>query len=194
MKEIELFINEDGEWINRISLVDEPAIESDFLAFKKERLEFKRDEERYIITGPVMIPEKRMYRDNVNGSECMVYFSRTTIATASQRWLQEGRQASFNLDHSSDVDGVTVVESWLKESDCDKSIALGFSSHPDGTWFISCKVDDESTWNAIKDGEFKGFSIEGMFSFGKDEKCEETQRKAPLTDDELLAEIISIIE
>ncbi len=62
------------------------------------------------------------------------------------------------------MNGVTVVESWIKEGDADKSIALGMNELPDGTWFIGAKVEDDSVWNDIKAGKVRGFSIEGYFS------------------------------
>jgi hypothetical protein len=58
---------------------------------------------------------------------------------------------------------VTIVESWLKEGDSDKSLALGLSDLPNGTWFIGAKVDDDNVWNEVKSGNIRGFSIEGMF-------------------------------
>lgn len=165
MREIELLIDETGEWIDRISLVDEPAIEKDFIAFAKEHQIFSADEEKHIITGAVMIPEKRMYREDEKGGY-YVYFSEDTIREAAYRWLKENKNHKFNLDHSTDTNAVSVIESWIVEDpDNDKSSAMGFKSIPKGTWFISAKVEDETIWEAIKNGTFNGFSIEGMFHF-----------------------------
>lgn len=169
MKEIELFINEEGEWLDRISLVDEPAIETDFMAFAKEHLMFSIDNDKHIITGPVMIPEKRMWRNNFGG--CYVYFSAETIKEAAYRWLIENRNHSFNLDHKNDTYSVSIIESWITEdTEKDKSTALGFTDIPKGTWFVSAKVDNDELWSKIKSGEFNGFSIEGTFILGEFEK------------------------
>lgn len=166
MKEIELLISPEGEWINRISLVDEPAIEQDFLAFSKTHQLFSADEEKRIIVGPVMIPEKRMYRDDSNGSGFYVYFSEETVRVAAHRWLMEDRNHKFNLDHSTDTASVSVIESWLVDDpDMDKSKALGFTAIPKGTWFIAAKIEDDHVWEAVKSGQFHGFSIEGIFHF-----------------------------
>lgn len=162
MKEIELYIDEKGEWIERISLVEEPAIEMDFMKFGKEKL-FFADAEKRIITGAVMIPEKRMWR-NSNGG-CYVYFSKDTVEKCAHRFLMEGKNKQFNLGHSTDTDKVSIVESWLKVSEADKSSALGFTNVPVGTWFISCKVESPEIWGEIKSGEFNGFSIEGVFQY-----------------------------
>ena len=166
MKTIELFIDENGEWIERISLVEDPAIESDFLCFGKEKLYFA-DEEKHIITGAVMIPDFKMWR-NTNGG-CWVYFSEQTVRDCAYRFLKENRTHQFNLDHKTDTDDVYIIESWVKENELDKSTALGFEKMPKGTWFISCKVDSPELWNEIKSGEFKGFSIEGTFLFNDSE-------------------------
>lgn len=169
MKEIELFINDDGEWIDRISLVEEPAIETDFMAFAKEHMMFSTDDDKQILTGPVMIPDKRMYR-NYNGG-CMVYFSAATIREAAYRWIKENKSHCFNIDHNTDIHSVSVIESWIVEDPMqDKSAFLGFTDIPTGTWFISCKIDDPELWAMIKSGEFNGFSVEGLFRFYEPEE------------------------
>lgn len=183
MKEIELFINDDGEWVERISLVDEPAIDVDFLYFKKDNetnYRFSNDEKR-IITGAVMIPDKRILRYE-NNVPFFVYFSRDTIETISQRWLMENKNHDFNLNHSTEANGIGIVESWIKVDENDKSTFLGFQDCPVGTWFVSAKITNDDVWDEIKQGKFNGFSIEGMFVFNDDE-----------TDDELFSRIAEII-
>lgn len=164
MKEIELFINEEGEWCDRISLVENPAIMSDFMAFAAVKQNFTTDHERHIITGAVMVPDMRIYRNDEHG-EYMVYFSAETIEKIAHKWIREDMSAAFNLDHTTDTRKVNVIESWLKsDMSADKSVALGLPGDlPVGTWFISAKVDDESIWQQIKAGAFNGFSIQGIF-------------------------------
>lgn len=166
-KEIELFIDETGEWLEKISLVELPAIESNFLCFSKEdTFKFSTDEEKRIITGAVMIPQKRMLRiDEKTGEEYYVYFSADTIQQAAYRWLQENMNHQFNLEHSDNTNKVDVVESWIiNNQHNDKANSLGFSL-PAGTWMMSCKVNDEELWNEIKEGTYNGFSVEGMFHY-----------------------------
>lgn len=164
MREIELFLDENGEWLEKISLVDEPAIETDFLCFSKEAvMRFSADEERHIITGPVMVPEKRILRLDEAGREYYVYFSAETVEKAAHRWLQENMNHQFNLEHRRPTGSVDVIESWVVEDPKnDKAASLGFSL-PRGTWMMSCKVNDEELWSRIKAGEFNGFSVEGTF-------------------------------
>lgn len=179
MKEVELYIDENGEWLEKISLVELPAIESNFLCFSKEdTFKFALEDEQRIITGPVMIPEKRMLRIDEYGNEYYVYFSAETIKQAAYRWLQENMNHQFNLEHSKNTNKVDVIESWvINDQHNDKANSLGFSL-PKGTWMMSCKVNDEDLWRSIKEGEYNGFSVEGMFRYE-----DETFNKV-LTDDE----------
>lgn len=166
-KIIELTLTENGEWIDSISLVEDPAIEVDFMTFGKEHFEFKTDDEKHIITGAVMVPDKKMWRNNFGG--CWVYFSEDTCRNAAYRWLMENKNHSFSIHHQNELKDVSVIESWVKEDEADKSTALGFTNIPRGTWFISAKVDDEDLWQAIKNGEVNGFSIEGVFKLEEPE-------------------------
>lgn len=167
METIELYIDNNGEWIERIALVEEPAIESDFLCFGKEKLYFA-DEDKHLITGAVMIPNLKMWR-NTNGG-CYVWFSKDTVKECAYRFLKEGKNRMFNLGHKDATDKICIVESWVKSGTADKSVELGIQA-PVGTWFITCKVENEKIWQEIKAGEFKGFSIEGSFLF--DDRTEE---------------------
>lgn len=166
MKEVELYIDENGEWLEKISLVELPAIESNFLCFSKEdTFKFALEDEQMIVTGPVMIPEKRMLRIDEYGNEYYVYFSAETIKQAAYRWLQENMNHQFNLEHSKNTNKVDVIESWIvNDSHNDKAASLGFSL-PKGTWMMSCKVNDDELWQSIKEGEYNGFSVEGMFRY-----------------------------
>lgn len=169
-KEIELYIDENGEWLEKISLVGLPAIESNFLCFSKEELmKFSVEEDEKIITGAVMIPEKRMLRiDEKTGDEYYVYFSADTIKKAAYRWLQENMNHQFNLEHTDNTNKIDVIESWIiNNQHNDKAASLGFSL-PKGTWMLSCKVNDEKLWDEIKNGVYNGFSVEGIFSYTDD--------------------------
>lgn len=178
-KEVELYIDENGEWLEKISLVELPAIESNFLCFSKEdTFKFALEDEQRIITGPVMIPEKRMLRLDEYGNEYYVYFSAETIKQAAFRWLQENMNHQFNLEHSKNTNKIDVIESWIiNDSRNDKAASLGFSL-PKGTWMMSCKVNDEDLWRSIRENEYNGFSVEGIFRYE-----DETFNKV-LSDDE----------
>jgi len=168
MNIIELILDEDEELsgIEAISVVEEPAIEMDFLALKSQK-EYKFaeiDNEKHILMGAALIPEKPIYRTN-GEDEFYIYFSKDTVRKASQLFLKKGNQGKSTLEHAQTLGGMTVVESWLVEDKVhDKSRKYGLDV-PIGTWMISMKVDNDEIWtDFVKTGKVKGFSIEGYFA------------------------------
>lgn len=151
--------------VQAISIVEYPAIESDFVALKKEQ-EVKLAEvkgEKRVLMGPALIPNKTIYRRN-GEEEYYIYFSRDTVRKASELFLSEGNQNNSTLEHSYELNGLSVVESWIVEGDQDKSKAYGFDV-PLGTWMVSMKVYNDEVWSEfVKEGKVKGFSIEGYFA------------------------------
>ena len=160
--------NESEFGVDAISLVGEPAIQENFLAFKdqtKSNFTFVvSDTDRKILIGAALIPNKQIFRyDKETGKEYYVWFSKGTVRLASQLFLQNDKQHNTTLEHQTKLQGLTVVESWIKDSPVDKSEAFGFKV-PIGTWMVAIKVNDESIWkDQIKSGKTKGFSIEGFF-------------------------------
>jgi hypothetical protein len=165
MRIVELIIDKDTDGIDAVSLVDFPAIESNFVALNKE-YEVKLaevDAEKRILMGAALIPNKQIYRKYGN-DEFYVFFSKETVKLASELFLKNGNQSNATLQHNSKIDGMTVVESWIiDDTENDKSNAYGFSL-PQGTWMISMKADNDQVWQDVKDGKVKGFSIEGYFA------------------------------
>lgn len=151
--------------VSFVALVDKPAIEKNFLAFNQP-LQFAINEEKRIISGPAMIANQLIYRKDANG-EYNVFFSPETIREIAIKFFKKDYQKNINLFHDPtlSLDGVTIFESFVSDSQRGISPMKGFEDSPDGTWFISAKVDNEEVWNRIKSGEVKGFSVEGIFSF-----------------------------
>ena len=156
-----------------ISLVEEPAIESDFVALAKDEAEkmqvFLESEERHMLYGAALIPDKDIYRNN-GEQEFYINFTKDSIEKMSQDFMKEYRQYEVKTDHEDVANEVCVVESWLvSDSYKDKSNALGINV-PEGTWMVGLKVNNIDTWERVKAGELKGFSVESMISleeFGK---------------------------
>lgn len=150
-----------------ISLVEAPAIEEDFIALAKQEEEkvFLNKDEKHMVYGAVLVPDKDIYR-NDGEREYYISFSTESIERMSQDFMKEYRQHEVTLDHEDTANEVCVVESWIK-SDLykDKSVALGLNQElPVGTWFAGMKVNNIETWERIKSGELKGFSVESMIS------------------------------
>lgn len=147
----------DGD-LYAVSLVEDPAIESTFIALSKNKVEIKLENEKRIITGAALIPNKPIYR-NIGGREFYISFDEETIEKLAQGYLDNVH--TVTTDHNNDVNDVIVIESWIKTSENDKSVSLGLNE-PIGTWFISMKVNNDEIWQKIKDGIYKGFSIEAI--------------------------------
>lgn len=150
-----------------ISLVESPAIESDFVALSKEKEEkqqvFLESNEKHLVYGAALIPDKDIYRNN-GEQEFYINFTKESIERMSQDFMKEYRQYEVKTDHDDIANEVCVVESWLvSDSYKDKSNALGINV-PEGTWMVGMKVNNIETWERIKAGELKGFSVESMIS------------------------------
>lgn len=164
---IELFI-EDGDdpiGIEAISVVENPAIEEDFIALKDHQVKFAEiDAEKKILLGAALIPNKPIYRKN-GEDEYYIYFSKKTVRKASELFFINGNQNNSTLEHEIPLTGLSAVESWIIEDEVqDKSRKYGLSL-PVGTWMVSMKVNNDEIWNDyVKTGKVKGFSIEGYFA------------------------------
>ena len=156
----------EGEF--QIALVDDPAFEECFLKFENEEIKFEFNSEKQNIRGPVLIPDKPIYRKQ-EGKEFNITFPKKTIQLTMENFFKKGYQSNSTLEHDENLklSGVTFVESWIKESEVDKSVHYGFNE-PDGTWFASMKIENNEIWNDfVKTGKVKGFSIDGFFDLEK---------------------------
>jgi len=162
----ELVIDETAEvfGIDAISIVESPAIESDFVALKSDKVEFTEvDKEKRILMGAALVPSKPIYRRDERG-EFYVYFTKDTIRRAMELFMQNGFQNNSTLEHEMRIQGLTVVESWIVEGEKDKAYHYNLDV-PVGTWMVSVKVNNDAIWdNFVKTGKVKGFSIEGYFA------------------------------
>jgi hypothetical protein len=197
MKIIELILDEMQEMmgIQAISIVESPAIEENFVALKTQEVQFaKQDEEKRILLGAALIPNKPIYR-RAGEEEFYVYFTKDTIRRASEMFFQNGNQNQSTLEHEAELQGLSVVESWIIEDEQkDKSRIYGLEM-PVGTWMVSMKVNNDDIWNNyVKTGKVKGFSIEGYFvdkvNFAKQEMEVLEEQEAQL----ILSQIDSIIK
>ena len=167
MKIIELILDEEefDTGVDAISIVESPAIESDFVALKNQEIKLAEvDKEKKILMGALLIPDKPIYRNGSEG-EYYIFFSKDTIVKASQMFLQNGKQSNSTLEHSKALNGLTLVESWIVEDKAKDKTALYGLDVPVGTWMGSVKVNNEDVWNEyVKTNKVKGFSIEGYFA------------------------------
>jgi hypothetical protein len=188
-KIIELILDEDQEMtgVEAISVVENPAIEEDFVALKSEEIKLAEvNKEKRILMGALLIPNKPIYRRS-GKEEYYIYFSKETVAKASQMYLVNGNQNNSTMEHQYDLKGLSLVESWLVEDEVhDKSRKYGMNV-PLGTWMGAVKVNNEEVWNDyVKTGKVKGFSIEGYFA----DKMERPKESVGMSQEEQEAKLI----
>lgn len=166
MRIVELIIDENEKLsgIDAVSIVEFPAIESNFISLNQHLELAKVDNEKRILMGAALIPNKNIYRRNGN-DEYYIFFSEDTVRKASELFLMNSNQNNATLEHDKKLKDLTVVESWIVEdTEMDKSKKYGLNA-PVGTWMVSMKVNNDMIWNDfVKTGKVKGFSIEGYFS------------------------------
>lgn len=182
-----------------ISMVESPAIESDFVALSKEEevKVFLESEERHMVYGAALIPDKDIYRNN-GEQEFYISFTKESIEKMSQDFMKNYRQNEVTLDHEEMANDITITESWLVEDPYkDKANALGINV-PQGTWMVGMKVNQIDVWDRVKSGELKGFSVESMISLEDFSKQNENNMNIETNDmgfwnkmKEVLAEVFS---
>jgi len=137
------------------------------------------DTEKRIVMGPLLIPNKMIMREE-NGQKYYVYFSKDTIRKISEKAFKDNVHNNTDINHDEQITQQnTLLESWIIEDlKYEKSIKYGFKL-PIGTWMASFRINDEKTWNKIKSGELKGFSISGYFLEGnrKEKQSQEDLQK-----------------
>jgi hypothetical protein len=168
MRIVELLIDENELFsgIEAISIVDRPAIQENFIALSEQsKVQLAEvDKEKKILMGAALVPNKNIYRAD-GEDEYYIYFSEDTVRKASELFLMRGNQNKSTLEHEAELNGLSVVESWIIEDEThDKSRKYDMDL-PIGTWMVSMKVNNDEVWNDyVKTGKVKGFSIEGYFT------------------------------
>ena len=174
-------IGDELDGVYKISLVDAPAIESNFILFdeeKKMELMF-RDEDKHIITGPAMVPDMPIYRCDETGFEFYVTFSKETIRKSAELFFKNGYQSSVSVGHEFDVNDVYVFESYIVDKE--RGIAPNDLNLSDGTWVVSLKCDNDELWDKLKNTDLlHGFSVETMntaIQMAKQDKFDQEERQ-----------------
>ena len=156
----DISLEDIAQGMYKISLVDKPAIEEDFIHFNEvEKLQMFADEKKKEVVGPIMIPNKEILRFSPDMGYYYVRFTEETIQQIMYKYSKEGLFNAFGINHSYDTDEVVMLEVWTKESDNDKSVDYGYKL-PNGTVFVKAKIESDELFTAIENGEINGFSIE----------------------------------
>lgn len=160
-------ISDDETGMFKISLVDEPAVMSNFLAFDKARKPLMyavANEEKRIVRGVVMRADFPIYRYDESFGEYYIIYKADSIRQMAEKYLLESRQNNVNLMHEadSDVDGVQMVQYFIKDTNAGVN-PIGFEEIADGSLFAEFHIVNDDVWEQVKDGTFKGYSLEGVF-------------------------------
>lgn len=171
IKTYEMLIEDELiDGVYTVSIVDQPAIERDFILLnknEKDRIEIKlekvSDSTRHVLTGPALVPDIVIPRKNYN-----IKFSKDTIRQISENFIMQNNKDRVNIQHSVNVNKAYLIETWVVEDiNNDKAYSLGYTKEqiPIGTWMVSFKIKDDMLWDEyLKSGILKGFSIEGNFT------------------------------
>lgn len=171
IKTYEMLIEDELiDGVYTVSLVDQPAIDRDFILLnknEKNRIEIKlekvSDSTRHVLTGPALVPDIVIPRKNYN-----IKFSKDTIRQISENFIMQNNKDRVNIQHSVNVNKAYLIETWVVEDiNNDKAYSLGYTKEqiPVGTWMVSFKIKDDMLWDEyLKSGILKGFSIEGNFT------------------------------
>jgi hypothetical protein len=150
------------------------------MKFEKTKLSFSIiSEEKRIISGALMLADELIYRNNEKMGEHYVKFSADTIKMIAIKFAKKKYQNNVNLMHDPEqkVKGVTMFESWLVDKERGIMPMKGFEGVADGSWFGSFYVENEKVWQSIKKGDYKGFSVEGLFDYVEPISAEENALK-----------------
>lgn len=194
----QLTLQDDTDEVFAVSFVADPAIERDFVYLNKAEVRFQSiDDDKHLVAGPLLIPDKKILRLDESNQPYYVYFTSDTIEQIAQKYLSKKYNDSVTYEHATPVKDVSLVESWVVASPTkDKSNIYGFTM-PKGTWFGVFKVNNPNLWADVKAGKVKGFSIEGEFEHKKVAAKKQKIDLATITEaeaKEVLAKIKHIIK
>ncbi len=161
----------------KISLVDDPAVMSNFQAFDKQHIPQMyaiQDEEKRLVRGVVMRANFPIYRRDDRMGEYYIIYKADQIRLMAEKYLAESRQNDVNLMHQedSDVDGVQMVQYFIKG---DGVSVEGFDDCADGSLFAEFHIINDDVWAEVKAGTYKGFSLEGVFDLQPETDADEVQ-------------------
>ena len=168
-QKLSVFKNDQGQ---RVIIVTNPSNNAQRNASKtwaqkmsSSKYDFKVfNEEQRLLYGPIMVPNRMILRRDENDEPFYVYFTGKTIRKMSEKFLQQNKLHNTDVEHDGIItNNNRLVESWVSDSPVhDKSYSMGFAL-PKDTWYVGYRINDENTWQDIKAGRLKGFSLSGQF-------------------------------
>jgi hypothetical protein len=165
---------EGASEVTAVALVDLPAIQEDFQFFNLHKQKYKiESEEQRIVSGPLMIADKPIYRENDEFGSHYIVFDADTIKTIAIKYAKKKYQSNVNEMHETPLAGIVLFESFISDTKRGIKPMAGYEDAPDGSWFGSMYIENEQVWQDVKEGKFKGFSVEGLFIYDVPKKTDE---------------------
>ena len=166
--------------IYAVSLVEDEAVESGFIALSKQKqpMDFKiHNEEKRMLYGVALRADFPIYR-RYGENEFYLTFDANAIERLVNKFMSKYGQKSFTIDHMEPAEGIVITESWLvKDTENDKSNALGLENVSEGSWIIGCKINNDEIWQSIKEGRWHGFSIESWIDMEEIEEFKKINKE-----------------
>lgn len=156
-------ISDEDLGLTAVSLVEHPAIKTDFVYFKEDKTPIYLDEEQHNIVGALLIPNQLIYRIGQNGEQFYIRWTKESIEQAALKFVYEGMWDSVSLFHNGEqIDGVDLLRLWITDSEEDEiNTHFGFNL-PIGSLCAMYHIENNDVWQMVKEGIVKGFSIEAF--------------------------------
>lgn len=189
------YVNPEDSAVLAMSVVDEPAVESEFIYLSKQQKVDKfvalETNEKHMIYGCALRPDFPIYR-NDGVEEYYLEFSKDAVEKLARNYMVNGFQQNFTQAHKSEVEGITITESWIKvDMEKDKSIALGLDADlPVGSWLIGAYCNNADVWDKVKAGTYHGFSCEAIVDVNELQFEEQTPDVAPTVTETVEAPVV----
>lgn len=179
------YVNPENSNLLAMSVVESPAVESNFVYFSKQKVDkfiALENNDKHMLYGCALRPDFPIYR-NDGDEEYYLEFSKDAVERLSRDFMINGFQSNFTEAHKKEVDGISITESWLKvDMEKDKSIALGLDADlPLGSWFVGGYCNNAEVWQKVKNGEYKGFSVEAIVNVDEMAFEEQLPAETPTT-------------
>ena len=159
--------NELEDGVFAISLVENPAIEENWVALSKEQIELKViDDEKRIVVGFALVPDKEIYRKQKVGGvmkEFNIRMSKDTVSKAAELFMKNLNGKNFTVEHERPEQGISVIESWIVEDTKNDKSNIYNLKPKGGEWVVMSKIYNDKVWEDVKSGVYKAYSIEAMF-------------------------------
>lgn len=164
LQDIELTIKDiEKDGVFAISLVENPAIEENWVHLSSHQIELKVvDEEKRIVVGYALIPDKKIYR-KVQDKEFNIFFSADTVRQTAELYMKQLNLNNVTTEHENKIEGASVIESWITEDEKFDKVNMYGLKPILGGWAVMMKIYNDNEWEAVKRGDYKGFSIEGRY-------------------------------